>query len=122
MAEDKSLCRICDGYRAVPSKTTDIWCPSCNLEMYLVEEGIVRDAKYQTDYSIRTLQEELNRLWICRKLSREDTDTLVQQAHELRRLIRASPDLGEQLVQKHEAYLKAFKAEGHYHGLTERKS
>jgi hypothetical protein len=120
MAEE--LCNICSGYQALPSKRTDIWCPRCNLEMYLVDEGIVQDARYQTDHSIRALQEELNSLWICRKIKREDADALVQQAHELRRLVRASPELGDQLTQKHETYLRDFKAQKKYRGLTDRKS
>ncbi len=110
-------CGICVGEKAVSSDLAgtpqaDIWCPVCNLEMYLIEMGIVGQARGNgPGDTIRVLEDQLDYYVFQKRMGREEADRLVEQARGLLAQIKASPDLGEGLLKKENQYLVEFKAE-----------
>lgn len=109
------LCKICVGEKAVVSSECgaywgDIWCPSCNLQMYLVAKGIVGDSRENSRIALDRLETQLSKYKLQNRMSEEEAAKLIRDAEELLVQIKANPEMGEKIIQEHSRYYREFRA------------
>ena len=111
------MCTVCNGKKAIVSSNrgaqwADIWCPVCNLEMYLAESSIISDARAQIKsdgIAIALLKEELEGYIGHGWITKEKADELLNQAYDLKKRIEENPSLGEELMKRKSNFYTQFR-------------